>query len=611
MEGIYRILCLGDSMLFGCGVMQDETLPAHLEIILNEAHTANHVEVINGAVAGFSIYDEWNRFVLKGHRYNPDLLIIVLDDNDAELISYPTLRNHGGKITYKEHVENCWRDGSPHLPHFIAEMENINRQSLKLSIPIILAFYRISTSPAKRRSVSIIEELCSRYNMGFVDLSTEYWDSIREKKNSKYWVSEADGHPSSLAHRIAAEKLSHYITKINLISDKSEIKGNGTPLHNFLLNHSLEMHKKGYSEEYLYYHLHHILNMKCVSGFKFEEEVTSSHQENHLRKSLTYLSELSQFNYHLLFWEAYGRVLSNNRDDFFDPFQYIDVNIANIAKALFIFSNVLLDRSLAWVNYYPETKPSEFDITESIKTVNFLANFSRQLSDAGNILSSFSESPLIVDSDHPLGHFSHLMQIRRINITKSIFSYWKELDNFLTSLIVLFEEFISLFKEYYHGDSIDLEKDSLWRSFLGIGKALNDLAVFVINKMQPFMNFPRLPPSCSNGIKKPVTCLKITLAAEAEEPFVVWVQTSSAVPERRPLSDLKYLICDGKMHDYYFEFPLFFLGKLSILFETKTDVFVEELLLYNNPDEVTAVSFPHKITPESNQFEASEILLRP
>ena len=36
VDDIYRILCVGDSMLFGCGVMQDETLPAHLETILNE-----------------------------------------------------------------------------------------------------------------------------------------------------------------------------------------------------------------------------------------------------------------------------------------------------------------------------------------------------------------------------------------------------------------------------------------------------------------------------------------------------------------------------------------------------------------------------------------------
>ncbi len=30
VDSIYRILCLRDSMLLGCGVMQDEILPAHL-----------------------------------------------------------------------------------------------------------------------------------------------------------------------------------------------------------------------------------------------------------------------------------------------------------------------------------------------------------------------------------------------------------------------------------------------------------------------------------------------------------------------------------------------------------------------------------------------------
>ncbi len=610
VDGVYRILCLGDSMLFGCGVMQDETLPAHLENILNETAPDLHVEAINDAVAGYSLYDDWNRFVLRGHRYKPDLLIIVVDENDAELVTYQTRSNIGRKITYREHVDSSWKEGSTYLPHFEAEMENIHIQSMSLSIPVIIAFYRISKSPSTRRSVSIIEGLCNKYEIGFVDLSTEYWSKLKNDKDKRFWVSEADGHPSSLAHKIAAQKLSSFILENIFTKIVPQKQSEGIGNTNTLFENFFEMQKKGYDHEYLFYQLHRLLCLKQKNNLSREYKGDNP-KENNLQNTLSLLSSISQYNYNLLFWEAYNRILNKNCEKFFDHFQLFDTNITRLSKALFVISNIFIDKSLAWVSYYPEVNPTDFDLNVLKQTLNQLPFCSQQLSEADDAHSSIMEKLTNVHPDHPLSEFVRLLDKNMNSTIKNIFFYWNEHDIYLKSITTLLKEFIDNFEKHHYRNDIVVENEQIWRVFLGIGKSINDIALILINNVHPLLNLSRVAMPKSNSLKKPVTRLKITIAGKAEEPFVLWAQTIAEVPARRPISDLKYLICDGEMHTYYFEFPLFFLGKLSFLLEAKNDVFIEEISLYNNPERINSLPFPEKLTPESNHFTINDIFLQP
>ena len=50
-EGVVRILMLGDSVTFGWGVLQEDTISAQLEVLLNATPGATRVEVVNSGAA--------------------------------------------------------------------------------------------------------------------------------------------------------------------------------------------------------------------------------------------------------------------------------------------------------------------------------------------------------------------------------------------------------------------------------------------------------------------------------------------------------------------------------------------------------------------------------
>jgi lysophospholipase L1-like esterase len=81
-EGSFRILCVGDSYVFGDYVQNDETFPAALQSALGSALHGKKAEVINGGVNGYTILDEAELAVEKGFGLDPDLLVLTFVMND-------------------------------------------------------------------------------------------------------------------------------------------------------------------------------------------------------------------------------------------------------------------------------------------------------------------------------------------------------------------------------------------------------------------------------------------------------------------------------------------------------------------------------------------------
>lgn len=76
-----RILLLGDSFVFGCGVEDDETLSVSLEEILNNRYPEAGFEVINAAVPSYATVQEYltlKRFI----HLSPDIVLLGLCTND-------------------------------------------------------------------------------------------------------------------------------------------------------------------------------------------------------------------------------------------------------------------------------------------------------------------------------------------------------------------------------------------------------------------------------------------------------------------------------------------------------------------------------------------------
>ena len=78
----FRILVLGDSVIFGQGVRQSETLVERLEKSLMQSSIFDSVQVINGGVVGYGPHQERGFLEREGVTYDPDIVILGFCHND-------------------------------------------------------------------------------------------------------------------------------------------------------------------------------------------------------------------------------------------------------------------------------------------------------------------------------------------------------------------------------------------------------------------------------------------------------------------------------------------------------------------------------------------------
>jgi len=82
-SGVRRILLVGDSVVFGQGVREEDTVAAVLERTLN-ADGTRRVEVINGGVPGYDTLAELRLVETAGLPLHPDTLVVGFSLNDFD-----------------------------------------------------------------------------------------------------------------------------------------------------------------------------------------------------------------------------------------------------------------------------------------------------------------------------------------------------------------------------------------------------------------------------------------------------------------------------------------------------------------------------------------------
>ena len=88
-DGVYRIVALGDSTVYGNGITDWRlTYPAQLQTLLREQGYSN-VEVINASVGGYASYDILAQFIYRILDLEPDMVIVYQATNDVSLRLVP------------------------------------------------------------------------------------------------------------------------------------------------------------------------------------------------------------------------------------------------------------------------------------------------------------------------------------------------------------------------------------------------------------------------------------------------------------------------------------------------------------------------------------------
>jgi lysophospholipase L1-like esterase len=94
-QGETRILVLGDSVVFGTGVADDETFPAQLQRVLEERYQWRG-EVLNGGAPGYNTAAEAAYLRLRGPELAPDRILLGVCFNDH---GEPPVLNAAGIMT--------------------------------------------------------------------------------------------------------------------------------------------------------------------------------------------------------------------------------------------------------------------------------------------------------------------------------------------------------------------------------------------------------------------------------------------------------------------------------------------------------------------------------
>lgn len=75
-KGVFRVLCLGDSITMGAALPEDVLYPAALQKILSARYPSRKFEVINAGVSGYMIEQELLLLKDEGFLLSPDLVVL-------------------------------------------------------------------------------------------------------------------------------------------------------------------------------------------------------------------------------------------------------------------------------------------------------------------------------------------------------------------------------------------------------------------------------------------------------------------------------------------------------------------------------------------------------
>lgn len=226
--GAFRIMALGDSYTFGHYVNTRDNWTERLEDMLNSkfrCRTIKSIEVINIAEPGFDVQYNTHKFVTRGKKYNPDLLIWYESSADFTRVNEllrPIVEKYEHELT-KEDI-NVFRAKGEYFPAYVDAYKELYKKYsqedlLKRIGDQWLSFF-------KERGETPLLFVLPRY---IVSASQKSWleSLIKGVPNVSIFeeLSELDKlqglypdfHPNPVGHAIIADDIYAYLTSHNVI----------------------------------------------------------------------------------------------------------------------------------------------------------------------------------------------------------------------------------------------------------------------------------------------------------------------------------------------------------------------------------------------------------
>jgi lysophospholipase L1-like esterase len=237
--GSTRIMMLGDSVLFGWGAKQNETVAARLKQAWRQA--GRDVDVINTGVGNYNTIMEVEFFLTRGYRFKPDIVVLNYFINDAESIPrydyswiervsaawvfygsrldvvqrelrlgqrtdwrayyrglYDSARNPGG-----------WEGVESSIRKLAAYCRDNGIKLLFVNYPELRVLQPYPFPEVQQRLAALAADL----RLPYLDL----WDSLRGENPASLWVTPPDPHPNGYAHGLFAKAIGEWVARERLL----------------------------------------------------------------------------------------------------------------------------------------------------------------------------------------------------------------------------------------------------------------------------------------------------------------------------------------------------------------------------------------------------------
>ena len=237
--GGYRVIMLGDSVLFGWGVKQDETVSARLQ---SEWHGAGRdIEVINAGDGNYNTIMEVELFLKRLAQYKPDMIVLNYFINDPEPVPSHTTnlieRNSEAWVFYSSRLDivkrelevgrgTDWRDyynglyddarnpgGWNAVTAWIGKLAAYCKgNNIRLLIVNYPELHILRPYPFPQVGARL-SALAAELELPYLDLL----NSVQDQNPVDLWVTKPDPHPNGRAHDLYAAAIRQWIDRNELL----------------------------------------------------------------------------------------------------------------------------------------------------------------------------------------------------------------------------------------------------------------------------------------------------------------------------------------------------------------------------------------------------------
>lgn len=229
-----RILMLGDSVTFGWGVPHSETVAERLEQDLKK-HLNMPVDVINAGVGNYNTSMEVAWFFEQGMAYKPDVIVLNVFVNDAEMtpeyspvsmwdrflysrvILFGAIdtvaRTLFGGLEWDAYYQGLYEDSAPGwlaMQAAFGQLANFCRDN---DIPLVLVDYPElrELNPYPFSGVSIkLDDMAQAQGVKYVSLLP----AVQAEDPMTLWVTQPDPHPNARAAKLMSDYFEPRLTEL-------------------------------------------------------------------------------------------------------------------------------------------------------------------------------------------------------------------------------------------------------------------------------------------------------------------------------------------------------------------------------------------------------------